>query len=120
MIEVSGSKAEGFDIKGSDADVLVIIDNIGIAYENTTLFTSNENPLRIQYKSFNTKPGYMFVELVIDGKYISIPSSFYMNECIENIIAFQLLFKTQTHGPSLAMSSVGEDIDIVPTLRCDK
>jgi hypothetical protein len=116
-MQISGSKAEGLDMKSSDTDIMGLIGN---AYENNC--ENATEYLRFRYDSLmpDIHPGYVLVESVIKGR-VSGPfgSSTLKNTIFSFLPYLKSSFTTFPHGPSISNSSCGDDIDLVPCLKCE-
>ena len=116
-MQISGSKAEGLDMKGSDTDIMVLIGN---AYEN-----NSENVaefLSFTYDSLmpDISPGYVLVESVIKGRVAGPYPSGTMKNIIFSFLPYlKSLLTMLPHGPSISSSSCGDDVDFVPYMKSE-
>ena len=61
-MQISGSKAEGLDMKGSDTDIMILCEN---AYENNSENVTEFQSFRYDSLMPDICPGYVLVESVI-------------------------------------------------------
>ena len=116
-MQISGSKAEGLDMKGSDTDIMVLIGN---AYENNGENVAEYLSYRYDSLMPDIHPGYVLVELVVKGRVAyPCPSSTLKNTIFTVLPYFKFLLTMFLHGPSISISPCGDDVDIVPYLKCE-
>ena len=116
-MQISGSKAEGLDMKGSDTDIMVLIGN---AYENNGEHVTEYLSYRYDSLMPDIHPGYVLVERVIKGRVVGpCPSGTLKNIIFSSLPYFKLIFTRFPHGPSISSSCCGNDIDLVPYLKCE-
>ena len=116
-MQISGSKAEGLDMKGSDTDIMILCEN---AYENNSENVTEFQSFRYDSLMPDICPGYVLVESVIKGRVVGpFPSSTLKNIVFTILPFFKLAIQMLPHGPSISTSSCGDDIDLVPCLKCE-
>jgi hypothetical protein len=116
-MQISGSKAEGLDMKGSDTDIIMLFGN---AYENNGENVTEYLSYRYDSLMPDIHPGYVLVECVIKGRVtVPYPSSTLKNAICTGSPNFKSVLKMFLHGPSISYSSCGDDLDLVPCLKCE-
>ena len=116
-MQVSGSKAEGLDMKGSDTDIMMLCGN---AHENNGEHVTEYLSFRYDSLMPDIHPGYVLVECVIKGRVAApYPSGALKNTIFTIFPYLKSLFTVFPHGPSISSSSFGDDIDLVPYLKCE-
>ncbi|VDI42681.1 Hypothetical predicted protein [Mytilus galloprovincialis] len=116
---VSGSKAEGLDIKGSDTDHMYVTDN---AYEIDGKIRVRDGFL-FDSTSDTSSPGYISVRQVSEG---TISDSDYSSSQFKLVQKNEFRYYvssailTYEHGPSISISNSGVEIDFVYCLKSEK
>ncbi|XP_063441985.1 uncharacterized protein LOC134722307 [Mytilus trossulus] len=109
---VSGSKAEGLDIIGSDTDHMCVIDDADEIDGNFRV----QDGFIFDSTSDTTSPGYISIRQVRNGIISNIDyssSKFKLIRKEEFEFRFQSLIITYKHGPSISTSNSGMEIDWV-------
>ncbi|XP_071175849.1 uncharacterized protein [Mytilus edulis] len=116
---VSGSKAEGLDIEGSDTDQMCVIDYADeidrkLRVKDGFLFDSTSD---------TTTPGYITIRQVRNGTisdtdYSSSQFRLVRKDELED--RFRSVIPTYEHGPSISVSNLGIEIDFVYCFKSKK
>ncbi|VDI69868.1 Hypothetical predicted protein [Mytilus galloprovincialis] len=116
---VSGSKAEGLDIKGSDTDHMSVLDYTDeidgkLRVRDSFLFDSTSD---------TTSPGYISIRQVSEGiisDTVYSSSQFKLDQKNEFKYIVSSVIATYEHGPSISISNLGIEIDFVNCLKSEK
>ena len=104
-------------MKDSDTDIMMLCGN---AYENNSENVTEFLSFRYDSLMPDIHPGYVLVESVIKGRVVGpFPSGTVKNTIFTLLPNLKSLFTAFPHGPSISSSSCGDDIDLVPYLKCE-
>jgi len=115
-MHISGSKAEGLDMKDSDTDIMLLFGN---AYENNGENVTEDLSYRFDSLLPDIYLGYVLVECLNYGRVTDdLPSGTVTENILTSAINCKSIVSMYTHGPSLSNSIFGQETDLVPHLKC--